>query len=114
MIFLSFTQRAISRSIQLRETAIKSSAKDERINEMRHELDTLRSEHELMNQSNNQLRLRVRELESNMNSYDSVANKSSFTISALQKDCKDKQDQVCELQSRIRYAANVRRSVLFL
>ena len=111
MIFFPSRRRAIPRPIQLRETAIKSSAKDERINEMRHELDTLKSEHELMNQSNNQLRLRVRELESNMNSYESIGNKSSFTISALQKECKDKQDQVFELQSRIRYTVSVRRSL---
>ncbi len=51
---------------------------------------------------NNQLRLRVRELESNINSYESVANKSSLTISALQKDAKEKQEQLLELQSRLR------------
>jgi len=51
---------------------------------------------------NNQLRLRVRELESNISSYDSVASKSSLTISTLQKDAKEKQEQLLELQSRLR------------
>ncbi len=51
---------------------------------------------------NNQLRLRVRELESNISSYDSVASKSSLTISVLQKDAKEKQEQLLELQSRLR------------
>ncbi|CAF3376872.1 unnamed protein product [Rotaria sp. Silwood1] len=86
----------------LRETTIKLAAKDERINELKHEIESLKKEHESLNQSNNQLRLRIRELESNVSSYDSVANKSSITISSLQKDAKEKQEQILELQSRIR------------
>ncbi|CAF2393713.1 unnamed protein product [Rotaria sp. Silwood2] len=86
----------------LREITIKSSAKDERINELKHEIESLKKEHDLVIHANNQLRLRVRELESNVTSYDSVANKSSLTISSLQKDIKEKQDQLLELQSRIR------------
>ena len=69
---------------------------------MKREIDSLKHENEIVNQVNNQLRLRVREFETNMNSYDSVANKSSLTISSLQRDCKEKQDQLLELQSRIR------------
>ncbi|CAF3494707.1 unnamed protein product [Rotaria sordida] len=86
----------------LRETTIKSSAKDERINELKHEIESLKKEHDLVIHANNQLRLRLRELESNITSYDSVTNKSSLTISSLQKDLKEKQDQLLELQSRIR------------
>ncbi|CAF5062276.1 unnamed protein product, partial [Rotaria socialis] len=59
-------------------------------------------EHDLVVHANNQLQLRARELESNIGSYDSVANKSSLTIFSLQKDIKEKQDQILELQSRIR------------
>ena len=59
-------------------------------------------EHEVVLQTNNQLRLRVRELETNMTSYDSVNNKSSLTIISLQKDAKEKQEQLFELQARIR------------
>ncbi|CAF1676667.1 unnamed protein product, partial [Adineta ricciae] len=40
--------------------------------------------------------------ETNMSSFDSVANKSSLTISSLQKDAREKQDQLLELQTRIR------------
>ncbi|CAF1245039.1 unnamed protein product, partial [Adineta ricciae] len=86
----------------LRETSIKCSAKDERINELRHENESLKREHELVLQTNNQFRLRIRELETNMSSFDSVANKSSLTISSLQKDAREKQDQLLELQTRIR------------
>ncbi|UJR10679.1 hypothetical protein I4U23_014873 [Adineta vaga] len=86
----------------LRETTLKISAKDERINELKHEIESMRREHELVNQTNSQLRLRIHELESNMGSYDSVANKSSLTITTLQRDAKEKQDQILELQARVR------------
>ncbi len=65
-------------------------------------MESIKKEHELLLQVNNQLRSRVRELESNVNSYDSVANKSSLTIASLQKDAKEKQEQIIELQSRLR------------
>ena len=62
----------------------------------------MRKEHDALHQANNQLHSRIHELESNVNSYDSVASKSSLTISALQKDAKEKQEQLLELQSRAR------------
>lgn len=62
----------------------------------------MKKEHDSFNHVNNQLHVRVHELESNVNSYDSVASKSSLTISALQKDAKEKQEQLLELQSRAR------------
>ena len=65
-------------------------------------METLKRERESVFQVDNQLRSRVRELESHANSYDSVANKSSLTISSLQRDLKEKQEQLFELQSRIR------------
>ncbi|CAF1028886.1 unnamed protein product [Adineta ricciae] len=86
----------------LRETTLKLSAKDERINELKREIESVRREHESLNQVNNQLRVRICELESNVNSYDTVASKSSLTITALQRDAKEKQDQIVELQSRVR------------
>jgi chromosome segregation ATPase len=81
---------------------IKLSGKDERINELKHEIDSLKNEHELTNQVNNQLRLRVREIEGNMSSYEAGMNKSSLTISSLQRECKEKQEQLLELQTRVR------------
>lgn len=88
--------------MQLRETTIKLSGKDERINELRHEIESLRREFDLVNQGNQQLRVRVHELESNVNCYDSVANKSSITITSLQKEAKEKQEQLIDLQARMR------------
>lgn len=89
-------------SHDLREAMIKITAKDERINELKLEIDSTRKEYESHNQSHNQLRIRIRELESNVNSYETAANKASITISALQQDAKEKQEQIIELQSRLR------------
>lgn len=72
------------------------------MSELRQETESTKKDHELLLQINNQLRARIRELESNMNSYDTVANKSSLTISSLQKDLKEKQDQLFDLQARVR------------
>lgn len=72
------------------------------MSELRQETESTKKDHELLLQINNQLRARIRELESNMNSYDTVTNKSSLTISSLQKDLKEKQDQLFDLQARVR------------
>ena len=82
---------------------MKLSSKDERINELKQEIESTKRDHESLLQITNQLRSRIREFESNTNSYDIVANKSSLTIVTLQKDLKEKQDQLFELQGRLRY-----------
>ncbi|CAF4531596.1 unnamed protein product, partial [Didymodactylos carnosus] len=74
----------------------------EHINELRHEVESIKKEYDIMNNANNQLKIRVRELEGNVGSYESVTNKSSVTITALQHEIKEKQEQLLELQSRIR------------
>ncbi|CAF1598460.1 unnamed protein product, partial [Didymodactylos carnosus] len=94
--------RVESLTHELRECTIKLSGKDERINELRHEVESLKKEHDILNKSNNQFKIRIRELEQNVGSYESVTNKSSVTITALQNDIKEKQEQLLELQSRIR------------
>lgn len=81
---------------------MKIGAKDERINELKSEIENLRKEFEAVSHLSQQLKIRVRELESNVGSYDSIANKSSITIAALQKDANEKQEQIIELQSRLR------------
>ena len=63
----------------------------------------MRAERETTLQTNSQLQFRITELESNMTTYDSVTNKSSLAITVLQRDAKEKQDQVVELEGRVRY-----------
>lgn len=65
----------------------------------------MRAEHETFLQTSNQLRFRIAELESNVTSYDSVTNKSSLAITVLQRDAKEKQDQLVELEGRARYCS---------
>lgn len=69
---------------------------------MKQESETIRRELSSFHQKNQQLQVRFHELESNMNCYDSAANKSTLTITTLQKDAREKQEQILELQSRLR------------
>lgn len=70
---------------------------------MKQENDSVKRDYELVVQKNHQLNQRIRELENNVNSYDVAGNKSSLTIASLQKDAKDKQEEILELKSRLRY-----------
>lgn len=89
-------------SIELNECKVKVQARDERINELKREMDTLKSENSTMNSLIVTLRNRIRELEGDIGGFETVASKSGITISALQKDNKDLQQTVLELESRIR------------
>jgi chromosome segregation ATPase len=86
----------------LNECKVKVQARDERINELKREMDTLKSENSTMNSLIVALRNRIRELEGDIGGFETVASKSGVTISALQKDNKDLQQTVLELESRIR------------
>lgn len=48
-------------------------------------------------------RNRIRELENDLNGFESVASKSGITITTLQKDNKELQQKILELESRIRF-----------
>lgn len=72
------------------------------MSEFRQETENVKRDYELLMQVNNQLRSRIRDLESNTNSYDTLANKSSLTIASLQKELKEKQDQLFDLNARVR------------
>lgn len=91
-----------SLSIELNEAKVKVGARDERINELKREMDTLKSENATMNSLIVALRNRIKELEGELGGFETVASKSGITISALQKDNKDLQQTVLELESRIR------------
>ena len=82
---------------------MKVQARDERINEMKREIDTFKSESSTMNSMIVALRNRVKEVEGDLGSFETVASKSGITIHALQKDNKELQQHVLDLESRIRY-----------
>ena len=77
-------------------------ARDERINELKREMDSMRSENATMNSLIVTLRNRVKELEGDLGGFETVASKSEITITSLQKDNKELQHRILELESRIR------------
>ena len=91
--------------LQLTETRVKVQAREERINELKREMDSLKSENATMNSLIVSLRNRIRELEGDLGGFETVASKSGITITSLQNDNKELQKQVLELESRIRYAS---------
>ena len=84
------------------EYKVKVQAREERNAELKREIDTLKSENSTMNSLIVSLRNRVRELEGDLGSFENVASKSGITITTLQKDNKELQQHVLELESRIR------------
>jgi chromosome segregation ATPase len=77
-------------------------AREERISELKREMDTLKSENATMNSLIVSLRNKTKELEGDLGGFEAVANKSGITITTLQKDNKELQQHVLELESRIR------------
>lgn len=69
---------------------------------MKRDVESLKRERDHACQINNELNLRKRELESNANSYECSNNKSTLTISSLQRDNKEKNEEIVKLKSRIR------------
>jgi hypothetical protein len=69
---------------------------------MKREMETLKSESATMNSLIVALRNRVKEVEGDLGSFETVASKSGITITTLQKDNKDLQQHILDLESRIR------------
>jgi chromosome segregation ATPase len=76
--------------------------KEDRIRELKMEHDSLKSENGTMNSLIMSLRTKIKELEGDLGGYESVASKSGITISSLQRDNRELQQTVCDLESRIR------------
>ena len=87
---------------ELSEYKVKVQAKEERLNELKREIDTLKSENSTMNALIVALRNKIRELECELNGVESVHTKADITITSLQNDNKCLQTNVLELESRIR------------
>lgn len=76
--------------------------KDEKINEQKREIELLKGENSNMNAMIVAQRNRMKEIEGELGGFESVASKSGITITTLQKDNKDLQQHVLELESRIK------------
>ena len=69
---------------------------------MKREIDSLKSENSTMNALIITQRNKMKELEGDLGGFETVASKSGITITTLQKDNKELQQHVLELESRIR------------
>ena len=83
-------------------------ARDERNAELKREIDSLKSESSTMHALIISLKNRIKELEGDLGSFENVASKSGITITTLQKDNRELQQHVLELESRIRTHINER------
>jgi chromosome segregation ATPase len=90
-------------STELCEFKAKVQARDDRINELKREIDSLKSENATMNSLIVALRTKLKELEGNIGGFETVASKSEITITTLQRENRTYQQQLLELESRIRY-----------
>lgn len=97
-----FQSKHEAMSLELSEYKVKVQARDDRIGEMKREIETMKSENGTMSSMICALKTRIREVEDDLGGFENVATKSSITISALQKDNKDMQQNVLNLESRIR------------
>ncbi len=77
-------------------------AKEERMNELKRDIDSLKSENATMNALIVALRNKIKELECEITGVEQVHTKADITITTLQKDNKELQSHVLELESRIR------------
>lgn len=75
---------------------------------MKREMDSLKSESSTMHALIISLKNRIKELEGDLGSFENVASKSGITITTLQKDNRELQQHVLELESRIRTHINER------
>jgi multidrug resistance efflux pump len=88
--------------IKLTEYRIKVQAKEEKISELKLEIEALKTENSSLNACIVTQRNKIRELESELSGFEGVACKSSMTITSLQQDNKNLQKTVLELESRIK------------
>ncbi len=89
-------------STELCEFKAKVQARDDRINELKREIESLKSENATMNSLIVALRTKLKELEGNLGGFETVASKSEITITTLQRENRTYQQQLLELESRIR------------
>ena len=87
---------------------MKVQARDERNAELKREMDSLKSESSTMHALIISLKNRIKELEGDLGSFENIASKSGITITTIQKDNKELQQHVLELESRIRTHINER------
>jgi hypothetical protein len=72
------------------------------LNEYKREIEKFKSDNAALNSLIISQRSKLKEFESDLGSFETVANKSGIAISALQRENKEYQQRILELESRIR------------
>ncbi|XP_046545107.1 coiled-coil domain-containing protein 170-like [Haliotis rubra] len=88
--------------IQLREAESELELKSIKVKELQHLLETNRENEAKLTALVQSLRDRVRELEDKAGSIETVAGRSEFAIGTLQRENRDSQDRILELEGRLR------------
>ena len=101
-LFVRISLTDISYCLQLKEYEAKFEAKEIKIRELQNILDSNRENEARLSDVIQSLRDRVRELEDQLGSYHTVSNRGEFTISTLQRELRDANDKVVELEGRLR------------
>ena len=88
--------------LQLKEYEAQFEAKEIKIKELKNLLDSTRENESRLSDVIQSLRDRVRELEDQLGSYHTVSNRGEFTITSLQRELRDANDKVVELEGHLR------------
>ncbi|KAH9514836.1 hypothetical protein Btru_023757 [Bulinus truncatus] len=88
--------------VQISDLQREMESKDIKIKELQHLLDTSRETENRLGNMVASLREKLAEYESRAGSYETVANRGEFTISALQRENRELSDKIVELEQRLR------------
>ncbi|XP_059161028.1 coiled-coil domain-containing protein 170-like [Physella acuta] len=87
---------------QIRDLQVEMEAKDIKIKELQNLLDANRDSESRLSNMVTSLREKLGEYESRAGSFETVANRGEFTISALQRENRELSDKIVELEQRLR------------
>jgi chromosome segregation ATPase len=86
----------------LSEAKIKVQAREDRISELKRDMDTLKGENAALNSMVISLRGKIKEMETDLGGLETTASKSGYALNAIQRENKEYQSRILELESRIR------------
>lgn len=89
-------------SFQIRENEAQLESKEVKIRELKSLYETSKENESKLTAMLESYRQQILELESKAGSYETVMGRSEFTVSELQRQIRDGNDKILELESRIR------------
>lgn len=101
-IFLPARIHLYTYSFQIRENEAQLESKEVKIRELKSLYETSKENESKLTAMLESYRQQILELESKAGSYETVMGRSEFTVSELQRQIRDGNDKILELESRIR------------